>query len=325
MPLFSGDRIVNIFRNISEISLDRPVATIGIFDGVHLAHKAIIDELKLRAYQVSGQTIIITLWPHPRIVLNNDTDKVKLLNTMDEKIEHLKKAGVENLLILPFDKNFASTGFEDFIREILVEKIGVSELVVGYNHQFGKNREGNFTKLQVLSDRYGFNLVQLNPVLIDNEKVSSSVIRKLLNRGNVALANKLLGYYYYIRGKVVSGYKVGRNIGYPTANLKVEDGDKLIPANGVYAVLVRANGSEYKGMMNIGFRPTLHNENHLSVMEVHLFDYKGDLYREELKVRFIEWIRQEQKFESVDELKKQITGDEEKARKILESAKMNYL
>ncbi len=220
---------MKVFRDIDKVNIKNPVATIGIFDGVHQAHQAIIRQLKEKAEEVSGESVIITLWPHPRIVLDPDSNQIQLITTLDEKIGKLKETGIENLIILPFNKKFAATGFDTFVRDILIEKLRIHHLVVGFNHQFGKNREGNFERLQVMADDIGFNLSQVDPYSIHGEKVSSSEIRKLIVDGQIKKASAFLGYSFFIAGKVIAGKKLGRSIGFPTANIAVSDTHKIIP------------------------------------------------------------------------------------------------
>jgi riboflavin kinase/FMN adenylyltransferase len=293
------------------------VATIGIFDGVHRAHQVIIEKLNATAAAFSGESVIVTLWPHPRIVLQKEEQSLFLLNTMEEKIEQLDKAGVDNLVIIPFDEAFAGIGFLDFVRKILVDKLHIAHLVVGYNHHFGKNREGNFEKLKSGSEQFGFRLSQQGPVIIKGEKVSSSVIRHLLIGGDIVKANDLLGYYYTLSGKVVEGHRKGREIGFPTANIDVSYSLKLIPADGVYAVLIHLNKQKYKGMMNIGCRPTLNTNCYDRSLEVHIFGFNGDLYQQELRIEFIARIRNERKFDTLAALKEQLTLDQKKIELLL--------
>ena len=313
---------MKIFHHIHNISIKRPVATIGIFDGVHLAHQSVIRKLIEISRQLSGESVIITMWPHPRIVLNHQKDAIKLLNTLDEKIDRLENTGVENLIVVPFDRQFAALDFDVFIRDILVKNIGIHHLVVGYNHQFGRDRQGNYEKLKAMSEELNFGLSMQEQVLINNARVSSSVIRRLIMEGNIETANEYLGYRYFFSGKVVKGRGLGQKMGFPTANLQSVDPDKLLPGEGVYAVIVSIGGNYYKGMMNIGRRPTLNDKPLDITCEVNLFDFDGDLYNAGLKTFFIQRVRDEKKFNSADELKKQISNDKLLINKILASIKM---
>ena len=312
---------MKVFRDIDKVNIKNPVATIGIFDGVHLAHQAIIGQLKQKAEEVKGESVIITLWPHPRIVLDPDSNQIQLITTLDEKINKLEETGIENLIILPFDKEFAATGFDTFIREILVEKLQIHHLVVGFNHQFGKNREGNFERLQTMAKEIGFDLSRVDPFIIHGEKVSSSEIRKLIVDGQIKKASEFLGYPFFIAGKVISGKKLGRSIGFPTANIVISDNYKIIPRNGVYAVDTETDGKTYSGMMNIGCRPTVDHECPQSTLEVNLFNFSGDLYHKEIKVNFYERIRDEKKFKSLDELSAQIAKDKNSVKQVLQKIK----
>ncbi len=312
---------MKVFRNLDHIAIEHPVATIGIFDGVHKAHRAVIDRLKSIAENTFGQSVMLTFWPHPRIVLQPGNDSLKLLNTLEEKITLLEDVGLDNLIVLPFDKAFAAIEFEEFVKNILVSTLQIEHLVVGFNHQFGKNREGNYEKLQLLSDQYNFGLTQFEPFSIDNERISSSMIRKFILNGDIAKANEYLGYRFFLSGRIVRGSMRGRDIGFPTANILPGDTHKILPENGVYAVYVDVKGEIFQGMMNIGCRPTIYINCDQVVPEVNLFDYSGDLYDEEIKVTFIQRIRKEQKFQNLQDLASQITRDKVLVKDILASVK----
>lgn len=313
---------MRVFHEISGISvIKRPIATIGIFDGVHLAHQAIIHRLKSTAIEMSGESVIVTMWPHPRLILRRG-GKIKLLSTLEEKIQRLEETGVENLIILPFNKTFAAVGFEEFVEEILINRLHILHLVVGYNHQFGRDREGNYARLQLLSSHFGFGLSQQDPVIVGGDRVSSSNIRQLLLNGLVDKANENLGYPFFLKGKVVSGKGVGQQLGFPTANLIVPDPDKIIPGDGVYAVVAESGGILYKGMMNIGCRPTVDRDCVQSIMEVNLFDFSGNIYGNELKIFFIRRIRGEKKFDDLQSLTIQLSKDKEAIKNILDLVKI---
>jgi riboflavin kinase/FMN adenylyltransferase len=316
---------VKIFNNIASAAINKPVASIGIFDGVHKAHQAIIRHLKKEAAIMGGEATIITLWPHPRIVLKKDSDSINLINTLPEKIERLEKEGVENLIILPFDRLLAGTDFETFVREILVESIGIKHLTVGYNHQFGKNREGNYAALKKLSGIHKFSLSQVDPVIENDEKISSSGIRKYIHHGNFRIANAMLGYHFILSGKVTEGNKLGRNLGFPTANIIPGDANKIIPKDGVYAVLVHTGNETYEGMMNIGCRPTVQPDCKESILEVHLLDFEGDLYQQTVRIEFLDRIRDEKKFDSTEKLIAQIQKDKELIRQSILRSKNETL
>jgi riboflavin kinase/FMN adenylyltransferase len=317
---------LNIYNNISEVRLQKPVATIGIFDGVHLAHRAIIKRLLEVAKEINGESLIVTLWPHPRILLQTVGEPVKLITLLEEKIALLEKTGIDNLLILNFDRTISETGFEDFVKSYLIDKLKIQHLVVGFNHHFGKNREGNFEKLQQLSTKYNFGLEQLQPVVVNEQKISSSIIRKLILAGDVKGANSCLGSFFSITGLVIDGSKIGREIGFPTANIQINDPFKLVPDIGVYAVMVEISENIVKkGMMNIGVRPTLEDQKNKITLEVHIIDFQADLYNKSLKIKFVEKIRDEKKFKNLDELKTQLEKDRIKSIQILSKLKMSYL
>jgi riboflavin kinase/FMN adenylyltransferase len=309
---------LNIFNSISKIQISNPCATIGIFDGVHIAHKKIFDKVIETAKSTDGSSLIVTLWPHPRNVLHFGTEHLKLITTLEEKIELIENTGIDNLLILPFDEEMAETRFEDFVDKILVAGLGIHHLIVGFNHHFGKNREGNFEKLTQLSERYKFGLEQLGPVILNSEKVSSSVIRKLIISGDIINANRFLGYMFSITGVVIEGNRIGREMGFPTANIQLTDPNKIIPGNGVYAVYAQIdNVLNIKGMMNIGYRPTFTENSIEKYIEVHLIDFHEDLYNKKIKVSFYERVRDEKKFSSVAELKMQLENDRNVVMNIL--------
>ena len=313
---------MRVFHDIDTLDLVRPVATLGIFDGVHLAHQSIIKKLMETAENLAGESAIITLWPHPRIVLNGEKDQIRLLNTLEEKIERLEKTGIDSLIVIPFDRELASMGFDQFIRDILLKKVGIAHFVVGYNHQFGRNREGDFQRLKDLADELNFGLSMQEQVQIEGTKISSSLIRRLILEGNLEQANSFLGYTYYISGEVIGGNKMGRDIGFPTANIEVGEAEKMIPPRGVYAVYAETEDTLYKGMMNIGCRPTL-NENCLQdTLEVNLFDFDRDLYQKKLRIYFIKKIREERKFLNIGALRQQIEKDKHLIEEILDSVKI---
>jgi riboflavin kinase/FMN adenylyltransferase len=309
---------LNIYNSISEIKIPNPIATIGIFDGVHIAHKKIFEKLIETAKNSGGSSLVVTLWPHPRNVIQSGNAPIKLITSLQEKIELIEKTGIDNLIILPFNRNMADTGFEEFVVDILVKGIGISHLVVGFNHHFGKNREGNFDKLLQLSEKFNFGLEQLEPVILNSEKVSSSVIRRLILSGDVFNANIFLGYRFSITGVVVEGNKIGRKLGFPTANIQIDDTDKILPANGVYGVFVQIdNGTQIKGMMNIGYRPTFTENNLEKILEVHLMDFHEDIYGRKLKILFVKKVRDEKKFKNTKELTIQLEKDRNLVMNIL--------
>jgi riboflavin kinase/FMN adenylyltransferase len=291
------------------------VVTVGTFDGLHLGHQKIIRRMTELAKENNGETILVTFDPHPRLVVNSNSHEIKFINTLKRKFDLLSKLGIDHLIIVPFTKKFAQTTSEDFIINYLVKNIGTKKLIVGYDHHFGRNREGNYQKLHQLGKKYRFDVEEITAQYIDDKAVSSTKIRKALMDGNVKLANKMLGYEYSITGVVVEGNKIGRSIGFPTANIEIEDKYKLIAARGVYACKVDVNGKIYHGMGNIGTRPTV-GINGL-VTEVHIFDFDKDIYGEEITIFFIDRIRDEKKFENLGELKKQLNKDRKTVSELL--------
>jgi len=302
------NQTLKVFRNISSYTPQKPIVlTIGTFDGVHIGHKKIIEKLTERAKKEDLESVILTFFPHPRMILQKDSD-IKLLNTIDEKIELLEKSGLNSLIIHPFDKTFSELSAEEFVTQILIEKLHLKKIVIGYDHRFGKNRTAGINELVVFGEKYGFEVEQISVQEIDEISVSSTKIRKALDNGEIALANSYLGYNYFFNGTVVEGKKLGRTIGFPTANLKISEDYKLIPKTGVYVVNVNINGNDNKmGMMNIGTNPTV-NGNHQTI-EVNILDFNEDIYGKNIRISFLEKIRDEQKFASVAELKNQLEKD----------------
>jgi riboflavin kinase/FMN adenylyltransferase len=308
---------LRIFTNLEKAnSISKPVLTTGTFDGVHLGHRKIIDRLNSATKKNGGESTLFTFSEHPRMVLHPEDHGLELLNTRDEKFVLLENAGLQNLIIHPFTEDFSRLSATEYVRDILVGKIGVSKLIVGYDHHFGRNREGDFNQLQEFSSMYQFDLEEIPAHEVENCQVSSTKIRQALNEGQVLLASKLLGYPYQLSGKIVKGDQLGRKFGFPTANLAIEEGYKLIPSNGVYAVRVYTNGKQAKGMMNIGYKPTVSSSKQKTI-EVHIFDWQQDIYGEEMKVEFIDRIREEIKFDSKDQLIARLHIDRTQAESIL--------
>jgi riboflavin kinase/FMN adenylyltransferase len=310
---------LKVFNDISRFKASNPVVTIGIFDGVHRGHIEILDRVKELAASYNGESVVITLWPHPRFVLQPDNNEHRLLSSLDEKTELIKEKGIDNLVILPFDNNLANITYDRFVSDFIVGRIMARHVVVGFNHHFGKDRKGTFENLQKSAREHGIIAERLDQVIIDNLRVSSSGIRHMIEEGRITTANKALGYHYFINGAVVEGNKLGRTLGYPTANIQPFEPKKLLPRNGVYAVLVKANNLIYQGMLNIGIRPTISLPKHERTIEVNLFNFDGDLYNQPLKVAFLEWLRCEKKFDSLQELKEQIAIDKEEVLKVFKT------
>ncbi|MCD4729328.1 MAG: bifunctional riboflavin kinase/FAD synthetase, partial [Bacteroidales bacterium] len=266
-----------------------------------------IRRMTVLAKENSGESILVTFDPHPRLVVNSNSHEIKFINTIKRKFDLLNKLGIDHLIIIPFTKEFAQTSSEDFIINYLVKNIGTKKLIVGYDHHFGRDREGNYQKLHQLGENYGFDVEEISAQYIDDIAVSSTKIRKALMDGDIKLANKMLGYNYSITGIVVEGNKIGRSIGFPTANIEIEDKYKLIAAGGVYACKVDVDGKIYHGMGNIGTRPTI-GINGL-VTEVHIFDFDKEIYGQEITIYFVDRIRDEKKFSGLEELKSQLEND----------------
>ena len=308
---------MQVHYNLSDFpNLSFPVVTTGTFDGVHLGHQTIIARLKELSLKFDGQSVVITYHPHPRMVLQPNNTELEFLNTLPEKIARLEQLGVDHLLIIPFDSTFASLTSEDFIRKILVDIVHTRKLVIGYDHHFGKNREGSFDHLVEYGPKYGFDVEEIPAQDIDQVAVSSTKIREALRKGDIQSANRYLGYAYPFNGKVMKGRQLGRKIEFPTANLEIVPNRKLIPANGVYAVNVIVENAIYNGMMNIGYRPTVTDEK-VRTIEVHIFDFDYDIYEKEIKVRMITRIRDEIRFNGIDELREQLKKDKLEALKNL--------
>jgi riboflavin kinase/FMN adenylyltransferase len=307
---------VKIYKSIEAYeNTGRSAVTIGTFDGVHSGHQVIINQLKRAAEKINGESVLLTFFPHPRMVLYPDDNELRLLNTIDERIEMLAKAGIDHLIVHPFSKEFSRLTSTEFVRDILVNKLNVATLVIGYDHHFGRNREGSFEHLEELSPLYDFTVEEIAAQEIQQVNISSTKIRNSLLAGEINAANQFLGYDYFIEGTVVDGNKLGREIGFPTANVKINEWYKLIPANGVYAVKVKIDNSCFNGMLNIGKRPTIDDSN--ETIEVNIFDFDQDIYNKAIRIKFIERIRNEQKFEQVSNLKSQLEIDKEKAIQLL--------
>ncbi|MBI3483479.1 MAG: bifunctional riboflavin kinase/FAD synthetase [Bacteroidetes bacterium] len=297
--------------------LNNAVVTSGTFDGVHVGHQKILLRLKEIAAQNSGETVVITFWPHPQMVLHPENNSLKLLNTFEEKAELLKAQGIQHLLRIAFTKEFSHLSSVDFIQKILLQTIGTKKLVIGYDHRFGHNREGSFDQLKINAPTYGFDVEEIPRQDVDHIAVSSSKIRAALETADITTATHLLGKPYSLTGQVVKGDKLGRVLGYPTANIDLESHYKLIPADGIYAVTVSHEHQLYKGMLYIGPRPTVGGTQR--VIEVNIFDFEKEIYGETLTVYFHQLLRGDKKFNDLEELKKQLGQDKIESEKILQT------
>jgi len=312
---------LKVYYSIDDFQkLEKAVVTTGTFDGVHHGHRKILAQLNQVAADIEGESVLLTFFPHPRMVLQPDLD-LKLINSQNEKIELLKSTGIDHLIIHPFTTDFSRTSSLDFVRNILVNQIGAKKLVIGYDHHFGRNREGSFEHLKEYGPLYGFDVEEISAQDVEDTTVSSTKIRKAIEEGTIQIANQYLGYPFPLTGKVVEGEKIGSKLGFPTANIRVSDNLKIVPANGVYAVKVsfpaQSEQQPVNGMCNIGIRPTFGGK--FQTIEAHLFDFNADLYGQEICIHFHQQLRKEMKFNGPEHLKEQLRADEATARDILSS------
>ena len=329
---------MKVHRDIDNLPAFRnAVITIGTFDGVHMGHRQIIDKLKTEAIAINGETVIITFHPHPKKIVSSAILGIRLINTLDERIGLLGQLGIDHLVVAPFTEAFANQTAEDYIRDFLVDKFHPHTIIIGYDHRFGRERLGDYRLLEKYAAVYKFHLKEIPKHILENISISSTNIREAILHNDIGTADKLLGYEFFFSGVVVHGDKMGRKLGYPTANLKITDEEKIIPGNGIYAVYVQLVNSElsmvnkesadsthspftihhsrYKGMMSIGFRPTVDGKHR--VVEVHIIDFDEEIYGRTLKVFVKKYLRQEIKFESLEALVKQIDQDKIESLKVL--------
>lgn len=310
---------MHIYHHIDEFTpLKNAVVTIGTFDGVHLGHHKIIAGIRELAESTGGETVLLTFFPHPRMILHPEDESIKLINTIHEKARLLEELGIEHLIITPFSRDFSNQTAEEYIRDVLVNKIGTKKIVIGYDHRFGKDRQGGLDDLLRLGPVYGFEVVEIPEQDINEVAVSSTRVRSALLAGNIELANAFLGYPFFITGIVVRGDQLGRQIGYPTANIVIEERYKLIPADGIYAAKVKIAETLYQAMAYIGSRPTINGVTRN--IEVNIFDFDQDIYNRQIRMEFINFIRADQRFSSLDELKAQIALDKIAVGKVLGSS-----
>ena len=305
---------MNIYTHTSNYPKQKSVITIGTFDGVHIGHRKILEKITHSAKDLNCESIVLTFFPHPRMVLQENSS-IKLLNTMEEKGKLLQKIGVDNLIIHPFDKEFSQLSAEEFVKKVLVEQLQIQKIIIGYDHRFGRNRTADINDLIVFGEKYDFEVEQISAQEIDDIAISSTKIRTALSEGTISLANEYLGYNYFFSGTVIKGNQLGRTIGFPTANIQIKEDYKLIPKNGVYIVKSYLQEELIYGMMNIGNRPTVNGTN--QTIEVHFLNFNEDLYGQEITIELLEFIRDEQKFDSLDALKNQIQKDKEYCIKYL--------
>jgi riboflavin kinase/FMN adenylyltransferase len=309
---------MNIFNSFDEIKFDiNSIITLGTFDGVHRGHQLIINKLAELSDKLNFRPVLLTIHPHPQIVLKKpDREPVKLLTEIEERLELFSKFGVKNVLIMPFTLEFAQTDAKDFVLDYLYKKIGFKKILVGYDHLFGKNRSGDQNLLSNLGNEFGFEVERINPFTEKDLVISSTKIRNAINEGNVVTANEMLGYEYMVSGISIKGNRLGSTIGFATANIKVVDKNKLLPARGAYFVYSYIQGIKYFGMANIGYRPTTTNDKELT-LEVHYFGINREMYNENFTVNFIKYLREEHKFESLDKLIAQLEKDRENCKKFV--------
>ena len=302
---------MKVYRSLQQLPVfNRAVLTIGTFDGVHLGHQQIIRQLLMEAEETGGESVLISFYPHPRKIVQPDR-QIAELTTLDERIELLKRQGLDNLVVVPFNKEFSEQPAEEYIKRFLVDRFHPARIIIGYDHKFGNNREGDYRLLEQMGEQYNYTVKEIPQQLINEVTISSTKIRQALSNGEIETANQLLGYPYFFQGNVIEGNKLGRKLGYPTANLQIQDPDKLVPANGVYAVEAQIEGETrmLKGMMNIGNRPTVDGTRRS--VEVHLFDFDEDIYNRHLKVHVRSHLRNEVKFDGLDKLIEQLHKDKE--------------
>ncbi|MHC0446632.1 bifunctional riboflavin kinase/FAD synthetase [Flavobacterium sp. 3-218] len=312
---------MKLFHSINDFqSTKKTILTLGTFDGVHIGHKKILDRITQHTENGKYESLVLTFFPHPRMVLQEKSE-IRLLNTISEKIKLLEATGIENLIVHPFNESFSRLTAEEFVRTILVEKFQIQKIIIGHDHRFGRNRTANIDDLIAFGLEYGFEVEQISAEEIQDVSVSSTKIRKALNEGNMALANEYLGYNYFLNGTIVKGKQLGRTIGFPTANIHIEEDYKLIPKIGVYVVKATVNGETVFGMMNIGFNPTVNGEK--QTIEVHLFNFDKDIYDQNIEVSLLHYIREEQKFSSVDALKEQLNQDKIESLAFINSSLKN--
>ncbi len=310
---------MKVLSSLIDIQQDpNSVVTVGTFDGVHLAHTRILTELVRRSHERKGRSVVVTFHPHPRTLVGKNAGTVRLLTTLEERIALLQEFGIDLLLIVPFTYEFSRLTPKQFYKEYVVGAIGVAEVIEGYDHSFGRDREAGIAELQTIGREFGFEVRVIDLVTIDGEIVGSSKIRKHIETGNIREANLLLGRIYSAEGLIIEGEGRGRTIGYPTANVNIIGDRKLVPARGVYAASLVLDGNEYPGMLNIGMRPTFTELTELFI-EIHLFNFNRDIYKRRVQIKFYDHIRDEQRFAGPEALAQQLQRDAERCKAILET------
>lgn len=306
---------MRIHTSIEDLDLKNPVVTVGAFDGVHRGHQYVVEKVKEKAVELQGESVVVTFQPHPRIFLNSGNYSYRLLNTHLDKVHLFYRTEIDHLVVLRFDRELSQMTGENFIEDVLVSKIKMKHFILGFDNRLGSDQLRSDESIFKIAKRQGFTFERLKDVYYENRRVSSSIIRDRLNTGNIAEANKLLGYEYFVFGRVTYGNQIGKKIGFPTANIEIKDRHKMLPCNGVYIVKVDWNGEVHFGMCNIGIRPTI-NKSSFSI-EVHLFDFKQEIYNDYLTLYFLERIRDEKRFRSLDELTAQLDQDKKESLKFV--------
>ena len=303
---------MKIFQTTSQFkSHKKTIVTLGTFDGVHLGHQKVLQKVIQSARELDSESLVLTFYPHPQFILNPNSD-IKLLNTIEEKSQLLKNLGLQNLVIQAFNQQFSEMEAEDFVKNILVDRFNVQKIIVGYDHRFGKNRAANFDDLVGFGKKYGFDVAQISAEQSNEISISSTKIRNAISNNDLDISRNYLGYDYFFSAKVIKGNQIGRTLGFPTANLKIDEAHKLLPKSGVFAVEIEFGSIVFNGIMNIGNRPTIEGKN--QTVEVHIFDFEQDIYDKTLKIIFKSFIRNEQKFESLQALKIQLEHDKREAQ-----------
>ncbi len=306
-----------IYQSLENLNIKNPVLTIGTFDGVHKGHQVIINRINELALEVNGESVILTFHPHPRLVINPEDDTLRLLNTLDEKLDLLEKYGVQNVIVTPFSRDFSLMTAESYVRDFLWHHIRPKVVIIGYDHRFGKDRQGGIHTFMSLKDSLGFEVEEISRQMVDDIAVSSTKIRNAVFEGKISLANQMLGHAFSLKGIVVKGESIGRHLGYPTANIEVEDRNKIIPKEGIYAAITIIDNIRYNSMLYVGKRPTFRGKN--QTIEVNIFDFSQNIYGKEIEVEVVSEIRDDIKFNTADALINQLKKDKEAAEKLLNS------
>ncbi len=311
--------MIQVHRDLLSLpTFTNAVITIGTFDGVHAGHQQIIKQLIAEADAIGGETVIITFYPHPRKIINEGKVELKVLNTLQEKIERLSAYGVQHLVVVDFNEKFSQQTAEEYVKKFLVDTFHPHTIIIGYDHKFGKQRLGDYHLLEDLGEKYGYKVKEIPEHILHEVIISSTKIREAVQHHDVEKANKFLGYNYFFEGTIIEGNKLGRTIGYPTANIALADSEKIVPGHGVYAVKVLVKGQEYCGMMNIGTRPTVNGLNRS--IEVNIFEFDEEVYGETIRVSVHNFIREEQKFSGLPQLKEQLALDKQSVLQLLKPA-----